>query len=98
VLAAARHAPARPALVDADSGQVVSFATLAARVDRVAAALAAGGFAPGAVLALDAPNVPPWAGVALGAMRAGGAVTGSGPARRRATSAASWRSRARACS
>jgi acyl-CoA synthetase (AMP-forming)/AMP-acid ligase II len=31
------------------------------------------------VLALWAPNVPPWAGVALGAMAAGGAVTGVHP-------------------
>ena len=43
------------------------------------AGLAAGGFRPGDVLAVLAPNVPPWAGLALGAMRAGGAVTGVGP-------------------
>ena len=40
VLAAAGRAGDRPALIDAASGQVVSFATLAARVDRVAAGLA----------------------------------------------------------
>ena len=36
--------------------------------------------APGDVLALWAPNIPPWAGVAFGAMAAGGAVTGIHPA------------------
>jgi acyl-CoA synthetase (AMP-forming)/AMP-acid ligase II len=46
----------------------------------VAAGLAARGFGPGDVLALWAPNLPPWAGVALGAMAAGGTVTGANPA------------------
>jgi acyl-CoA synthetase (AMP-forming)/AMP-acid ligase II len=49
-------------------------------MQHVAAALATRGFAPGDVLALWAPNIPPWAGVALGAMAAGGAVTGVPPA------------------
>ena len=52
---------------------------LAERIGQVAAGLRARGFAPGDVLALWAPNVPPWAGVALGAMAAGGAVTGIHP-------------------
>ena len=39
-----------------------------------------GGFGPGDVLALWAPNLPQWAGVALGAMAAGGTVTGASPA------------------
>ena len=60
-------------------GAVVPYAVLASRIDRVAAGLAADGFRPGDVLAVLAPNVPPWAGLALGAMRAGGAVTGVGP-------------------
>ena len=80
VLDTAGRAGDRPALVDGASGQVVSFATLAARLDRVAAGLAARGFGPGDVIALHAPNVPAWAGVALGALRAGGAVTGIAPA------------------
>jgi acyl-CoA synthetase (AMP-forming)/AMP-acid ligase II len=49
---------------------------LASRVARVSALLAERGFGPGDVLALRAPNVPPWAGVALAALAAGGAVTG----------------------
>ena len=77
--AAAAHAPDAPALIDGPSGQVVTHGLLARRVERVAAGLAARGFARGDVLALWAPNVPPWAGVALGAMAAGGAVTGIHP-------------------
>jgi acyl-CoA synthetase (AMP-forming)/AMP-acid ligase II len=46
----------------------------------VAAALAGRGFGPGDVLALQAPNSPLWAPVTLGAMTAGGAVTGVSPA------------------
>jgi acyl-CoA synthetase (AMP-forming)/AMP-acid ligase II len=69
-----------PALVDGPSGQAVGYDLLASRIDRVAAGLAARGFGPGDVLALWAPNLPPWAGVALGAMAAGGTVTGANPA------------------
>jgi acyl-CoA synthetase (AMP-forming)/AMP-acid ligase II len=69
-----------PALIDGPTGYAVSYATLASRVERVAAGLAARGFGSGDVLALWAPNVPQWAGVALGAMAAGGTVTGINPA------------------
>ena len=58
---------AEPKLIDGDVE-----VPLAARVQHVAAALAARGFGPGDVLAIWAPNIPPWAGVALGAMAAGG--------------------------
>ena len=61
------------ALVEGETGTEVP---LAQRVEHVAGVLAARGFGGGDVLALWAPNVPPWAGVALGAMAAGGAVTG----------------------
>ena len=70
----------RPALIDGPTGQVVTYATLASRVERIAAGLGARGFGAGDVLALWAPNLPPWAGVALGAMAAGGTVTGANPA------------------
>lgn len=76
---AAGRSPDHPAIVDASSGAVVSYAALAGQIDRVAAGLARGGFAPGDVLALRAPNTPAWAAVALGAMAAGGAVTGISP-------------------
>jgi len=68
---------AHPTLVDGPSGEGVP---LAPRVERVAALLQSRGFGAGDVLALWAPNIPPWVGVALGAMRAGGAVTGIHPA------------------
>jgi acyl-CoA synthetase (AMP-forming)/AMP-acid ligase II len=70
----------RPALIDGSSGQAVGYDLLATRVAQVASGLAARGFGPGGVLALWAPNLPQWAGVALGAMAAGGAVTGVNPA------------------
>jgi acyl-CoA synthetase (AMP-forming)/AMP-acid ligase II len=79
VQAAAAARPDLAALVDAAGGTVLPYAVLASRIDRVAAGLAAGGFRPGDVLAVLAPNVPPWAGLAFGAMQAGGAVTGVGP-------------------
>jgi acyl-CoA synthetase (AMP-forming)/AMP-acid ligase II len=79
VLERAARAGDRPALIDGTSGYVVSYRTLASRVERVAAGLAEGGFGAGDVLALWAPNVVQWAGVALGAMAAGGMVTGINP-------------------
>ena len=79
VCGAASRAPGQPALIDAASGTEVSYATLAARIGQVAAGLAGRGFAPGDVLAICAPNIAPWAGMALGAMAAGGTVTGLSP-------------------
>jgi acyl-CoA synthetase (AMP-forming)/AMP-acid ligase II len=80
VIDAAGRFGERPALVDGTTGLTVSYRLLAARIEGVAAGLAARGFAPGDVLALWAPNLPQWAGVALGAMAAGGTVTGASPA------------------
>jgi acyl-CoA synthetase (AMP-forming)/AMP-acid ligase II len=80
VLEAAARFGDRPALVDGPSGTTVSYRLLGERVRGVAAGLAARGFRPGDVLALWAPNLPQWAGVALGAMAAGGTVTGVSPA------------------
>lgn len=54
------------ALIDGPTGQAVTYATLASRVERVAAGLAARGFGAGDVLALSA-------------MAAGGTVTGANP-------------------
>src|SRR5215217_6307794 len=70
----------KPALIDGSTGQMVSYTTLASRMEAVAAGLAVRGFGAGDVLALWAPNMPQGAGVALGAMRAGGTVTGINPA------------------
>jgi acyl-CoA synthetase (AMP-forming)/AMP-acid ligase II len=80
ILDAAEGRGDRPALVDGPSGTAVGYRLLAERVGQVAAGLEARGFRPGDVLALWAPNLPQWAGVALGAMAAGGTVTGIGPA------------------
>jgi acyl-CoA synthetase (AMP-forming)/AMP-acid ligase II len=79
VLEAAAWSGDRPALVDGLSGTTVGYRLLTERVRGVAAGLAARGFRPGDVLALWAPNLPQWAGVALGAMAAGGTVTGANP-------------------
>jgi acyl-CoA synthetase (AMP-forming)/AMP-acid ligase II len=69
----------KPALVDAASGRTLSYRQLAAGVERVAAGLAARGFAKGDVLALYSPNLPEYALAAYGAMAAGGVVTGANP-------------------
>ncbi len=68
------------ALIDGPSGQALGYDELASRAERVAAKLASRGFGPGDVLAIHTPNIPPWAGLALGAMVRGGAVTGVHPA------------------
>jgi acyl-CoA synthetase (AMP-forming)/AMP-acid ligase II len=72
-LALAAGAPDRPAI------DGLTYGELAGRIERVGAALAARGFGPGDVLAIKSPNLAPWAGVALAAMTAGGAVTGISP-------------------
>jgi acyl-CoA synthetase (AMP-forming)/AMP-acid ligase II len=80
VLRAAAAAGERPALIEGPSGAEVSYALLAERIEAVAAGLRERGFGRGDVLGLWAPNLPQWAGVALGAMAAGGCVTGANPA------------------
>ncbi len=70
----------RAALVDGPTGTTVRYELLASRIGTVAAGLAVRGFRPGDVLAIWAPNLPQWAGIALGAMAAGGTVTGANPA------------------
>jgi acyl-CoA synthetase (AMP-forming)/AMP-acid ligase II len=76
----ARRAGDRPALIHGSTGASVSYSTLAERIEGVAAGLTARGFDRGDVLALWAPNLPQWSGLALGAMAAGGSVTGANPA------------------
>ena len=79
IAAAARATDDRAALIDGPSGAAISYAQLAARIDRAAAGLSARGLRPGEVLALWAPNSPEWAIAALGAMAAGATVTGVSP-------------------
>ena len=79
ILATARAMGDHVALVDASSGAAVTYETLAARIERAAAGLAARGLGAGDVLAIWAPNSPEWVIAALGAMAAGAAVTGVSP-------------------
>src|SRR5437867_764007 len=65
----------KPALVDAASGRTLTYAQLAARVDRVAAGLAARGFRKGDVLGLFVPNCPEFALAFHGTLAAAGVVT-----------------------
>jgi acyl-CoA synthetase (AMP-forming)/AMP-acid ligase II len=69
----------KPALVDGPSGRTLTYRQLADAVERVAAGLAARGFAKGDVLALSSPNLPEYAVAMYGAMAAGGVVTGANP-------------------
>lgn len=65
----------RPALIDGPTGRTLSYAQVAAGVERVAAGLGAHGFHKGDVLALFAPNCPEFALAFHGAVAAGGVVS-----------------------
>ena len=80
ILDRAAAQPDHPALVFGEAGQTTTYAQLAADVTAIAAALRARGAQPGEVVAIWMPNVPAWVATALGAMRAGLAVTGISPA------------------
>ena len=71
---ARRHGD-RPALVDANSGDTITYTELDDRIGRVAAGLVADGLEPGDVVALISPNCVDWPVAALGVMAAGGIVT-----------------------
>jgi acyl-CoA synthetase (AMP-forming)/AMP-acid ligase II len=73
VLAGAAARGSRPAIVDAVSGGALTFAQVAADVDRCAAGLSARGLVPGEVVGIFAPNVPEYAVAFHGIARAGGA-------------------------
>ena len=64
-----------PALVDGTSGAVTDYKTLISQIDGVAGALAARGLAVGEVAALHSPNIPAFASVFHGILRAGAAAT-----------------------
>ncbi|MFJ9607349.1 AMP-binding protein [Kitasatospora sp. NPDC101176] len=65
----------RPALVDGVTGECVSYARLAAGVERVAAGLAGAGVRQGDVVALFSPNTIGYPLAFYGATRAGATVT-----------------------
>ena len=65
----------RPALTDGASGTTTTYGQLAAQVDGVAGALAARGVGVGDVVGLHSPNVPAFAAVFHGILRAGATAT-----------------------
>jgi acyl-CoA synthetase (AMP-forming)/AMP-acid ligase II len=69
----------KPAVIDAATGEALSYAELAAAAASFAAGLAARGFGRGSVLAILAPNIPQYPVVFHGAALAGGAVTTLNP-------------------
>ncbi|HEY0386288.1 MAG TPA: 4-coumarate--CoA ligase family protein [Pyrinomonadaceae bacterium] len=77
-----RDAPARgdkPALIDGASGRAISYAQLAQDVRRMAASLAARGFAKGQVFAIFSPNVPEFAIALYSVATLGGSCTTINP-------------------
>ena len=66
---------ARVALVDGPSGAETTYGALKQQILLFAGALAARGIAPGDVVAVHSPNVPAFATVFHGALRAGATVT-----------------------
>ncbi|MEU1285918.1 4-coumarate--CoA ligase family protein [Kitasatospora sp. NPDC005856] len=72
--AAARHGD-RPALIDGVTGETISYAQLAAAVERVAAGLAETGVRHRDVVALFSPNSTAYPMAYFGATRAGATVT-----------------------
>jgi acyl-CoA synthetase (AMP-forming)/AMP-acid ligase II len=71
--------PRAVALVDAASGREIRYAQLDHMIGRVAAGVVAQGLGPSDTLLMLAPNLPQWPMVVLGAMAAGGMVSGANP-------------------
>jgi acyl-CoA synthetase (AMP-forming)/AMP-acid ligase II len=80
VLDGAAGQPDKPALIDGDSGQTLTYADLGRAVGSLAGGLAASGFAKGEVLALMAPNMPEYAVVFHAVAMAGGIASTINPA------------------
>ena len=79
VLADAMGRADQPALIDGPSGRTLTYGQLAGGVRRVAAGLAARGFAKGDVFAIYSPNVPEYALAFYGVSAAGGVSTTISP-------------------
>jgi acyl-CoA synthetase (AMP-forming)/AMP-acid ligase II len=79
VLADAMRRADQAALVDGPSGRTLSYGQLAGGVHRVAAGLAARGFAKGDVFAIYSPNLPEYALAFYGVSAAGGVNTTVSP-------------------
>ncbi len=65
----------KPALVDGPSGAVTSYQALIGQINGIAGALAARGLEVGDVVGVHLPNVPAFASVLHGILRAGGTAT-----------------------
>jgi acyl-CoA synthetase (AMP-forming)/AMP-acid ligase II len=81
-LASAERTPDRTALIDAPSGNAISYGELAERFLRAATSLRDSGFQDGEVAGTLAPNSTEWVIFALAVMAAGGIVSGINPALR----------------
>lgn len=75
----ARQRPDAVALCEAVGGRGYTYGELDHLIGRFAAGLAAQGFGPGDTLVMFLPNLPEWPIAALGAMAAGGVVSGANP-------------------
>jgi 4-coumarate--CoA ligase len=69
----------KPALIEGATGRTLTYENLFHAVRRLAGGLRAGGFRPGHVLAIMAPNMPEYAVVFHGTAMAGGTVTTINP-------------------
>jgi acyl-CoA synthetase (AMP-forming)/AMP-acid ligase II len=69
----------KPALIDASTGRVMTYAELVTAVQRAATGLAARGFQKGNVLALCSPNLPEYAVVFHAVTMLGGVITPVNP-------------------
>ncbi|AHH18467.1 putative fatty-acid--CoA ligase [Nocardia nova SH22a] len=69
------HDAERPALIDGDTGETMTYGQLVATIRGVAAGIAARGLSGGDVIALYSPNNPAFAAVLHGILRAGCTVT-----------------------
>ncbi|MDI9971539.1 AMP-binding protein, partial [Rhodococcus ruber] len=65
----------RPALTEGTTGAVTDYRTLIGQIDAIAGALAARGVGVGDVVGLLSPNVPAFAAVFHGILRAGATAT-----------------------
>ena len=77
--ARARQRPDAVALIDGVNGSRYTYGALDHLIGRCAAGLAGLGLRPGDVLLMLAANAPEWPIAALGAMAAGGVVSGANP-------------------
>ncbi len=79
ILGQARTRGSKPAIIESETGRVLTYNALADSVDRVAASLASRHFGPGEVLAIALPNGIDFILAYYGALRAGGIVTTMNP-------------------